>query len=174
MWLKHLRAILLLPAVVTILIPWMLIASPNAQRLALAPRVRALTIVLGVLLIASGLSMLVWTGRLLATEGRGTLAPWDPTKQLVARGPYRHVRNPMMFGVFSILLGEALAFGVREMFVWFAIFVAINALYIPLLEERLLERRFGESYRRYKANVPRWIPRLRPWRDGGATDSFGG
>lgn len=174
MWFKHLRAILLLPAVVTILIPWMLIASPNAKRLALVPGVRLLTIVLGGLLIVTGLSMLVWTNRLFATEGRGTLAPWDPPTQLVARGPYRHVRNPMMFGVFSILLGEALAFGVREMFVWFAIFVAINALYIPLLEERLLQRRFGESYRRYKANVPRWIPRLRPWRDGGATDSFGG
>ena len=168
MWLKHLRAILLLPTVVTILVPWMLIASPNARRLGLTPGLRALTIVLGALLIATGLSMLFWTARLLATEGRGTLAPWDPTKVLVARGPYRHVRNPMMFGVFSILLGEALAFGVVGIFAWFATFVTINVVYIPLLEERLMERRFGESYRRYKANVPRWIPRLRPWRDSDA------
>jgi protein-S-isoprenylcysteine O-methyltransferase Ste14 len=174
MWLKHLRAILLLPTVVTILVPWWLIASPNANRLKLTPGGRTLTIMLGVLLIAIGLSMLVWTVRLLATQGRGTLAPWDPTTQLVARGPYRHVRNPMMFGVFSILLGEALAFGVVGVFMWFATFVAINVVYIPLLEEPLMERRFGESYRRYKANVPRWIPRLRPWRDPDANGNFGG
>ena len=42
-------------------------------------------------------------------------------------------------------------------------FFGLNVTYIPLVEERALEERFGESYREYKKNVPRWIPRLRPW-----------
>ncbi len=46
---------------------------------------------------------------------------------------------------------------------WLLVFVAANAIYIPLIEEPGLERRFGEDYRRYKANVPRWVPRLSPW-----------
>lgn len=99
MWLKHIRAVLLLPTVVAILIPWILTREPNADRLVLTPGGRLVTMVLGVLCIAGGLAMLVWTVRLLASEGRGTLAPWNPTTRLVALGPYQHVRNPMMLAV---------------------------------------------------------------------------
>lgn len=49
---------------------------------------------------------------------------------------------------------------------WFLGFVLLNLIYIPVLEEPGLERRFGEAYRAYKRNVPRWIPRLRPWTPG--------
>jgi protein-S-isoprenylcysteine O-methyltransferase Ste14 len=36
-------------------------------------------------------------------------------------------------------------------------------VYMPLVEEPGLKRRFGEDYETYAANVPRWLPRLRPW-----------
>jgi protein-S-isoprenylcysteine O-methyltransferase Ste14 len=39
----------------------------------------------------------------------------------------------------------------------------INLVYMPLVEEPGLERRFGEAYARYRRNVPGWIPRLKPW-----------
>ena len=42
-------------------------------------------------------------------------------------------------------------------------FVLIHLFYIPLSEERGLEKRFGEEFRTYKKNVPRWIPRLTAW-----------
>jgi hypothetical protein len=48
---------------------------------------------------------------------------------------------------------------------WFLLFLLGNALYFPLVEEKELEKRFGESYARYKRHVPRWFPRLRAWRD---------
>jgi len=43
------------------------------------------------------------------------------------------------------------------------VFAVINAVYIPLLEEPMLENRFGEQYLTHKRNVPRWVPRLRSW-----------
>ena len=43
-------------------------------------------------------------------------------------------------------------------------FFAANSVYFPLSEEKGLERRFGDDYRTYKANVPRWVPRLTAWR----------
>jgi protein-S-isoprenylcysteine O-methyltransferase Ste14 len=81
----------------------------------------------------------------------------------VVRGPYRHVRNPMISGVLLVLLGEALVLRSRLHLTWACTFFAINAVYIPLLEEPDLEARFGESYREYRRHVPRLVPRLTPW-----------
>jgi protein-S-isoprenylcysteine O-methyltransferase Ste14 len=151
--LRHLLAICLLPGVVAGLIPALLVDG-----LAEAPLV-----VLGALLAAVGLALIVQTVALFATVGEGTLAPWDPTERLVVRGPYRRVRNPMISGVLCVLLGEALAFGSTAVLVWFAIVFALNAVYFPLIEEPDLQQRFGADYDAYRAAVPRWVPRLRPW-----------
>jgi len=84
------------------------------------------------------------------------------------RGPYRYVRNPMISGVVMFLLGEAAVLLSLPHAVWAAAFLALDCVYIPLLEEPQLARRFGESYREYARNVPRVRPRLRPWSPGGA------
>lgn len=101
--------------------------------------------------------------RLFARVGQGTLAPWDPTQRLVAQGPYRYVRNPMISGVLCVLLGEAALFGSAPLLVWAAAFFALNAAYIPLIEEPGLEKRYGAAYEAYRRNVPRWLPRRTPW-----------
>jgi protein-S-isoprenylcysteine O-methyltransferase Ste14 len=69
----------------------------------------------------------------------------------------------MISGVVLVLLGEALVLRSGAVLEWAAVFFAINATYIPLLEEPLLERRFGDEYRDYKAHVPRVIPRATAW-----------
>jgi len=120
--------------------------------------------VIGIFSIGLGLILMVRTIALFATVGKGTLAPWAPPKKFVVRGIYRHVRNPMISGVFSILLGECLLFSSIALFAWFLVFVIMNVIYIPLFEEPVLERRFGRKYLLYKGNVSRWIPRLRPWK----------
>jgi protein-S-isoprenylcysteine O-methyltransferase Ste14 len=99
--------------------------------------------------------------RLFATVGESTLAPWDPTHRLVVLGPYRHVRNPMITGVISMLLGEAALLGSWPLLAWALGFFGVNAIYMPLVEEPGLVRRFGDDYVRYRQNVPRWLPRPR-------------
>jgi protein-S-isoprenylcysteine O-methyltransferase Ste14 len=152
---RHVAAVVACPGVVTLVVPALIVWSTGAG---IQPPG-----LLGLPLIAVGLLLVVSTTRLFATVGRGTLAPWDPTTRLVVRGPYRYVRNPMISGVLFILLGEAALFGSLVLLVWFGLVLAVNAAYMPLVEEPGLQRRFGEEYERYRAHVPRWIPRLRPW-----------
>ena len=153
---RHLRAIGLLPLMATVVVPGVLVWQRGGVDVG-PPAI------LGVPLIAGGLAIFVWTVALFATLGEGTLAPWDPTSKLVVRGPYRHVRNPMITGVLAILLGEAALLGMPSLLVWAAIFLAANSLWMPLVEEPGLRERFGAEYEEYAANVPRWLPRPRPW-----------
>ncbi len=166
---KHIQAVALLPFTVTVVIPATILHFTGMDGMAIYRPVpwNLLMLAGGVLSIGLGLTLLVMTIRMFFQIGRGTLAPWNPTERLVVVGVYRHVRNPMITGVFCILLGEAVFFGSVPLLVWFAIFVAVNAIYIPFFEEPGLERRFGGDYARYRQNVPRWIPRLTPWQPDG-------
>ena len=115
----------------------------------------------GVLLVAIGLFVAsVWR---FASEGRGTLAPWDPPRAFVVEGPYRFVRNPMISGVMFVLLGEALILLSLPHGVWAVAFALANVVYIPLVEEPQLARRFGDPYLEYRRHVRRFVPRMRPW-----------
>jgi protein-S-isoprenylcysteine O-methyltransferase Ste14 len=95
--------------------------------------------------------------------GEGTLAPWAPTKHIVVTGLYRHVRNPMISGVLIALLGEAILFSSFSIFLWFILASIVNHVYFIKSEEPGLLARFGDEYRVYWENVPRWIPRRTPW-----------
>ena len=148
---RHLLAIVVLPGTVTLVVPALLLDDVE-----LAPWP---LVALGALLLAIGVGMFVWTVSLFAGIGRGTLAPWDPPSKLVARGPYRHVRNPMISAVLFVLLGEAALFGSPALLVWAAVFLAVNAAYFVLVEEPGLRRRFGAEYDEYAARTPRWLPR---------------
>ena len=160
---RHLVAIALLPFTVAVLIPlWLARRNGTALLLGATLGQRALQ-ALGLALLGLGLLLFVASLRRFATEGRGTLAPWDPPRRLVVRGPYRYVRNPMISGVVLVLFGEALVLLSKPHLQWAVIFLGINAVYIPLFEEPLLGQRFGESYREYCRNVPRLLPRWRPW-----------
>ena len=152
---RHLLAIGLLPGVVAGVVPALIVAGEGLASWPL--------ILIGGAMLALGLALIVQTVALFATVGKGTLAPWDPTARLVVRGPYRRVRNPMISGVLCVLLGEALLFGSAAVLAWFALVLAVNAIYFPLVEEPGLRRRFGADYEAYRAAVPRWLPRLRPW-----------
>jgi protein-S-isoprenylcysteine O-methyltransferase Ste14 len=162
---RHVRAVLLLPVVVTLVVPTLLVLWTGDVRVGwgLDGVLAGLPVVLGMGLIACGVGLVVWTVGLFVREGEGTLAPWDPTAKLVVRGPYRHVRHPMIGGVATILLGEAVLLGSTAVAGWLVAVVTVNAVYLPLVEERGLVRRFGSDYEVYRANVPRFVPRLSAW-----------
>ncbi len=163
--LKHLRAILTLPFMVLIVIPTALILLNKSINplWGQAFPVNLLLAVAGLGFVIAGLVLIVSTIRLFILVGQGTLAPWNPTQRLVVRGPYRYVRNPMISGVISVLLGEACLSGSPAVLMWALAVVVVNVVYIPLLEEPNLYQRFGDDYRDYVRHVPRWIPRLTAW-----------
>ncbi|MCA1632403.1 MAG: isoprenylcysteine carboxylmethyltransferase family protein [Acidobacteria bacterium] len=152
--LKTLIFMAIAPATVTIYLPYALLSSSRA------PQPGSLRY-LGLLPILAGAVAECWCAWDFAVTGRGTPAPFDPPKELVARGLYRHVRNPMYVAVMSILAGEALFFASRTLAVYaLIVFVCFN-LFVLLYEEPTLRRKFGESYERYCRAVPRWLPLLK-------------
>jgi len=157
-------ALLVLPGTVLVFVPWAVsILAAGTSFAGSVPGWQDANAWAGTLLFALGFALAGWTNRLFLFRGGGTPAPWDPPRRFVVHGPYRHVRNPMMLAVYMMLAGEALAFASPAIAAWLAAFMAINAAYIPLSEERGLRRRFGADYETYCENVPRWWPRRRPW-----------
>jgi protein-S-isoprenylcysteine O-methyltransferase Ste14 len=159
--LRQLAPILLMPMMVTVGLPYWLLSSFGGATLWQADGTAAALVIAGAVILCSGLALFLWCLSLFITKGRGTIAPWDPTKQLVVSGPYRLMRNPMITGVALVLLGEALLFGSAAIGLWFLFFLVINHAYFILSEEPGLEKRFGKAYRTYRAVVPRWLPRMR-------------
>ena len=166
MW-RHARAIGLLPGVGAVAVPALLLVLTDFEvGWGLDGALAAIPVLAGVTLIGAGLVLMYRTITLFARAGEGTLAPWDPTHKLVVRGPYRYVRNPMITGVFCVLLGEAALFGSRAILAWAGAFLAVNVIWFPLVEEPGLARRFGPEYEEYRRHVSRWLPRRTPWTPG--------
>lgn len=148
----------MLPVTAVVIIPLLIEQDFNLQ-----PGWTTLT---GGIFMGLGLILLVLTIRMFVQIGRGTLAPWDPTRKLITGSLYAYVRNPMISGVLIILVGQAILFASLNIALWAALFFTGNYLYFILSEEPGLEKRFGDEYREYKKQVPRWWPRLKPWRPG--------
>lgn len=111
-------------------------------------------------LVALGVAGLLWAGWHFATTGRGTPAPFDPPKFLVARGPYRYVRNPMYLSLLLVLLGQSLFFSSALVLRYAAVCWVCVHLFVLLYEEPTLQHKFGASYEAYCKAVPRWLPRM--------------
>jgi len=160
---RHLLSIAILPFTMAVIIPFW-IARQNRIVPALGSSPATIILQLGgVVVLGLGFVPFSSSLRRFATEGEGTLAPWDPPRRLVVRGPYRFVRNPMISGLILVLAGEAMVLASRPHALWALTFFAINAIYIPLFEEPFLRQRFGEDYDEYCRHVPRMLPRATPW-----------
>jgi protein-S-isoprenylcysteine O-methyltransferase Ste14 len=121
-------------------------------------------IVLAAVLIAAGTAPLFESMKRFVIVGRGTLVPAVPTERLVVSGFYRRMRNPMYTGLLVVLVGEAILFESRDLVLYIAAIWLVTHLFVCFYEEPTLTRRYGVEYLRFKKHVPRWIPRLRPWR----------
>ena len=112
--------------------------------------------------IAIGIAIYFYTAFWgFALIGGGTPAPIAPTKILVVKGLHRFVRNPMYIGVALVIGGQAWLFHSLHIAIYMAYMLLTAHLFVIFYEEPTLHKQFGEEYDRYRASVPRWIPRFR-------------
>lgn len=126
-------------------------------------------LICGLVVICIGLCIMAVTISTFIRIGKGTLAPWSPTRKLIIGGMYGYVRNPMIMGVLTVLTGESIAILSRNIFLWAVIFFILYNIFFVLYEGPDLEKKFGEEYREYKRNVRLWIPGLKPYRPNSGT-----
>ena len=108
-----------------------------------------------------GAIILLWSFWNFLAQGRGTPAPIDPPKELVAVGFYRYVRNPMYVGVLAMILGHFLWFGYWNLLLYaILVFLAFHT-FVTVYEEPTLKQMFGVAYEDYFRNVPRWLPKFK-------------
>lgn len=120
---------------------------------------------LGVPLIFLGLAILLDSFARFAWQGRGTPAPIAPTETLIVSGWYRRVRNPMYVAVTTLNLGQALLFASVAQALYAALIWLAFHSFVYFYEEPTLRGQFGARYEAYRNAAPRWLPRLRAWRD---------
>ena len=118
----------------------------------------------GMLLIVAGLPGLIDSFARFALQGLGTPAPIAPPQNLVVTGLYRYVRNPMYVAVVAVILGQGLLFGDGRLLIYGGLMWLAFHAFVLAYEEPVLAESFGTQYEDFRANVPRWIPRLSPWR----------
>jgi protein-S-isoprenylcysteine O-methyltransferase Ste14 len=148
------------PSVLAGLVPWLMTRWEFLPPFFDLQATRAV----GILLIVVGLPGLVDSFARFAVQGLGTPAPIAPTQNLVVTGLYRYVRNPIYVAVVAIILGQATLFGDWRLIIYGGImWVAFHA-FVLAYEEPVLAQTFGAQYEEFRSNVPRWIPRLSPWR----------
>ncbi len=115
------------------------------------------------LLIVVGLPGLIDSFARFALQGLGTPAPIAPPQNLVVTGLYRYVRNPMYVAVVAVILGQGILFGDWRLLIYGGLmWLAFHAFVVAYEEPVRLE--VWRPVRGFRANVPRWIPRVVPWR----------
>lgn len=157
---KWLKAILILPFNVIVVIPSMILALLQISG-DKRGKPSLLSLLLALFFFFTGSFLALWTMKLFNDLGKGTAAPWDPPENLVSSGPYRYVRNPMITSVLFMLTGECIFFSSIALAIYTLLFFLINCLYFHFVEEKELERRFGEDYIQYKKSTPMWLPKIR-------------
>jgi protein-S-isoprenylcysteine O-methyltransferase Ste14 len=118
---------------------------------------------IGVLLASSGAALALTCAGLFALRGKGTPAPFDPPRTLVAFGPYRAIRNPMYVGGWLLIAGFALIARSSSVLAVSFTFLVLAHLFVILYEEPTLASKFGPAYEAYRRAVPRWMPKLASW-----------
>ena len=104
--------------------------------------------------------VILWCFWDFLVKGKGTPAPIDPPKELVATGLYNFVRNPMYVGVLLMLIAHFLWFGYWSLLIYTGCFWLAFHIFVLSYEEPTLKKKFGADYEDYLERVPRWIPRL--------------
>jgi protein-S-isoprenylcysteine O-methyltransferase Ste14 len=148
---------LFVPGTVAIWIPYGILSSAGAGGTISTGGFRYF----GLAVITIGALIYLWCAWDFTFAGKGTPAPIDPPRELVVRGLYRYVRNPMYLGVLSVVIGQAVWFEALRLFAYAGLVFVVFSSFVLIYEEPALKRKFGNAYKQYCDRVPRWIPRFR-------------
>jgi protein-S-isoprenylcysteine O-methyltransferase Ste14 len=152
--LKTLIFSILVPGTVAGVIPWLLLRRSSGLAL-MIPSVW----MIGILPMLLGVGLYLWCAGAFTFIGKGTPAPIDAPKVLVAQGCYRWVRNPMYVAVLSVVIGEAILFRSFLLAAYVLVLWGVFHAFVVFVEEPSLRRQCGTSYETYLRTVPRWLPR---------------
>jgi len=152
---ETLLAAIVVPGIGAVFVPYLILQRTGGVRPATFTVVEAVAFALGI----AGGSMALWVCLAFVRIGRGTPIPLDPPKRFVAVGLFRWVRNPMYLGVLMVIVAEAILFRSTWVLLYALALWAGFHVFLVLLEEPQLARRFGRPYLDYRARTPRWIPR---------------
>jgi len=162
---RHILFSLILPITLAIIVPILLLFLFEQRSFMTLLTQNLIFLIFGIINLGFGLLLFIDCNWLFYNIGKGTLAPLPKieTKAMVIKGPYKYVRNPMIISVILVLLAESFLFNSISILIYSGIFFLINAIYMPLSEEKGMIVRFGEDYLQYKKNVRAWIPKLHPY-----------
>ena len=116
----------------------------------------AARLAVGVVLVLTGVSTVVWSAVLLKRSGQNP-EPWQPTPSIIKAGPYARSRNPVYVGMAIVQCGVATISGVVWIYLTACLSVAAVWHFVVAREEAYLQRKFGDEYREYCAQVRRWV-----------------
>ncbi len=156
MLIRAMFAFLMLPVIVTGIIPYILYQHDPFK---------IDGCLYGLIPLGFGTSILLICVKDFYVSGKGTLAPWDPPKLIVTNGLYKYVRNPMYISVFFILLGWIILSGSVFISAFTIILSTIFYFRVKLHEEPWMEKRYGNDWLNYKNNTPSWLPKIFNYKD---------
>ena len=105
----------------------------------------------------------------------GTPVPFNPPPRLITTGLYAYVRNPMFLGGFLFLLGLGVLLGSLSLtFIFTPVLIVLYVFYVKAVEEKEMEKKFGQEYLEYKKRVPMFIPRVEAIRNVARRRGAGG
>jgi protein-S-isoprenylcysteine O-methyltransferase Ste14 len=154
LWLRTALFTILVPGTVLLFVPAALVVSGVGPRFDLGSARYA-----GLVPLLLGLAVIAACFIDFVRRGRGTPAPYDPPRELVAAGLYQFVRNPQYLGVLLVVTGEVVLTGRAVLLGYAALLGAAYHAFVIWHEEPALGRLFGPAYTRYREAVPRWLPR---------------
>lgn len=152
--LRTLAYAVLFVGLLLIYLPARLLAASGIHR----PAAHIASEVGGIAIATAGALLALWCVSSFVRLGKGTPAPFDAPRQLVVRGPYQYVRNPMYMGAGLALAGAALLYESAELLGYALLFLLVFHLFVLFYEEPKLRSTFGPAYGNYCRRVRRWWP----------------
>lgn len=111
--------------------------------------------VAGACVTGFGVWLRLWSIRHIGKRAR---TRGDKARFLIVGGPFSIMRNPLYVANMATGCGFCIAFGLPWFVPAYMFLIGLFYVFVVRYEEAFLAHRFGTSYARYAASVPRWIP----------------